>query len=72
MSFVNAMLQHIIKKNFEQCVLLTSPDDRTLFMYSRKDSSFISLSVKRKLMPLPFWPAVLYKAFRSSIRLAVL
>lgn len=52
--------------------LLTSPDDRTLFMYSRKDSSLISLSVKRKLMPLPCWPAVLYKPFRSSIRLAVL
>lgn len=53
-------------------VLLTSPDDRTLFMYSRKDSSLISLSVKMKLMPLPCWPAVLYKPFRSSIRLAVL
>lgn len=54
------------------CALLTSPDDRTLFMYSRKDSSLISLSVKMKLMPLPCWPAVLYKPFRSSIRLAVL
>lgn len=58
--------------SFSMCVLLTSPDDRTLFMYSRKDSSFISLSVKMKLMPLPCWPAVLYKPFRSSIRLAVL
>lgn len=57
---------------FSTCVLLTSPDDRTLFMYSRKDSSLISLSVKMKLMPLPCWPAVLYKPFRSSIRLAVL
>lgn len=51
---------------------LTSPDERTLFMYSRKDSSLISLSVKIKLMPLPCCPAVLYKPFRSSIRLAVL
>lgn len=53
-------------------VALTSPDDRTLFMYSRKDSSLISLSVKMKLAPLPCWPAVLYKPFRSSIKLAVL
>lgn len=57
---------------FSTHLLLTSPDDRTLFMYSRKDSSLISLSVKMKLMPLPCWPAVLYKPFRSSIRLAVL
>lgn len=54
------------------CALLTSPDDRTLFMYSRKDSSLISLSVKMKLMPFPCWPAVRYKPFKSSIRLAVL
>lgn len=53
-------------------VALTSPDDRTLFMYSRKDSSLISLSVKMKLAPLPCWPLVLYRFFRSSIRLAVL
>ena len=52
--------------------VLTSPDDNTLFMYSRKDSSLISLSVKMKLMPFPCWPAVLYRPFRSSIRLAVL
>lgn len=58
--------------SFSVHLLLTSPDDRTLFMYSRKDSSLISLSVKMKLMPLPCWPAVLYKLFRSSIRLAVL
>lgn len=53
-------------------VALTSPDDSTLFMYSRKDSSLISLSVKMKLAPLPCWPVVLYKLFRSSIKLAVL
>lgn len=50
----------------------TSPDDRTLFMYSKNDSSLISLSVKMKVTPLPCWPAVLYRAFRSSIRFAVL
>lgn len=50
----------------------TSPDDRTLFMYSRKDSSLISLSVKMKVMPLPCWPAILYKFFRSSIKFEVL
>lgn len=51
---------------------LTSPDDKTLFRYSKKDSSLISLSVKRKQMPLPCSPAVLYKSFRSSIKFKVL
>lgn len=51
---------------------LTSPDDKTLFRYSKKDSSLISLSVKRKQMPLPCSPAVLYKSFRSSIKFRVL
>ena len=31
----------------------TSPEERTLFMYSRNDSSLISLSVKMKVTPFP-------------------
>jgi len=50
----------------------TSPDDKTLFIYSKNDSSLISLSVKIKVMPLPCRPAVLYNVFRSSIRFDVL
>lgn len=42
----------------ERKVLLTSPDARILFKYSRKASSLISLSVKRKVIPFPCWPAV--------------
>lgn len=51
---------------------LTSPDDKTLFKYSKKDSSLISLSVKRKQVPLPCSPEVLYNSFRSSIKFKVL
>lgn len=69
----NIRFMHLcLRVSLCRCVLLTSPDDRTLFMYSRKDSSLISLSVNMKLMPFPCWPAVLYSPFRSSIRLAVL
>ena len=35
----------------------TSPVDKMLFIYSRKLSSLISLSVKRKEIPSPLWPA---------------
>ena len=52
--------------------VLTSPEERTLFMYSRKASSLISLSVKMKVMPLPSPPDVRYKYLRSSIRLLTL
>lgn len=50
----------------------TSPDDRTLFKYSKKDSSLTSLSVNRKHMPFPCNPEVLYRSFRSSIKFEVL
>lgn len=51
---------------------LTSPEDRMLFMYSRKPSSLISLSVKMKVIPLPCWPAVRYRNFKSSSKLLTL
>ena len=35
------------------CTSFTSPDDRMLFIYSRKASSFISLSVNKNVTPLP-------------------
>lgn len=44
----------------------TSPALRTLFRYSRKASSLISLSVKMNVMPCPSKPATLYRYFRSS------
>lgn len=50
----------------------TSPEDSRLLRYSRNASSFISLSVKMKVMPLPSAPATLYKFFRSSMRLLTL
>ena len=50
----------------------TSPELRTLFMYSRNPSSLISLSVNINVMPLPSQPAVRYRNFRSSIRLITL
>lgn len=50
----------------------TSPEDSKLLRYSRNASSFISLSVKMKVMPLPSAPATLYKFFRSSMRLVTL
>lgn len=50
----------------------TSPEDSKLLRYSRNASSFISLSVKMKVMPLPSAPATLYKFFKSSIRLLTL
>lgn len=53
-------------------LLLTSPEERTLLRYSRKASSFISLSVKMKVMPCPSAPAVLYNTFRSSMKLFML
>lgn len=43
-----------------------------LFMYSRKPSSLISLSVKMKVIPLPCWPAVRYRNFKSSSKLLTL
>jgi len=52
--------------------LHTSPELRTLFIYSRNPSSLISLSVNMKVMPLPSQPAVRYRNFRSSIRLLTL
>ena len=51
---------------------LTSPEDKMLFMYSKKPSSLISLSVKMKVIPLPCWPAVRYRNFRSSSKLLTL
>ena len=54
------------------CTSFTSPDDRMLFIYSRKASSFISLSVNKNVTPLPCWPAVRYRYFRSSRRLLTL
>ena len=53
-------------------VSLTTPDDRTLFRYSRKPSSLMSWSVKMKEMPLPCCPATRYRYFRSSSRLDTL
>jgi len=50
----------------------TSPEDKILFIYSRKPSSLISLSVNRKVIPVPWCPAVRYKYFRSSSRLVTL
>lgn len=52
--------------------VLTSPEERTLFRYSRKASSLISLSRKTKVMPFPSAPAVLYSSFRSSMKLLML
>lgn len=51
---------------------LTTPEDRTLLMYSKKDSSLISWSEKINVMPLPSLPAMRYKVFRSSSKLLVL
>lgn len=66
---------HIYIFEIEELSLLlrhTSPEDSRLLRYSRNASSFISLSVKIKVMPLPSAPATLYKAFKSSIRLFTL
>lgn len=41
-------------------------------MYSKKPSSLISLSVKMKVIPLPCWPAVRYRNFKSSSKLLTL
>lgn len=51
---------------------LTIPEERTLLRYSRKASSLISWSVKMKVIPLPWAPAVRYRYFRSSSRLDTL
>lgn len=55
-----------------QAETLTSPEDSRLFTYSKNDSSFISLSVKMKVIPCPSCPAVLYNTFKSSARLVTL
>lgn len=52
--------------------ILTTPEDRTLFKYSRNPSSLISLSVKMKVIPLPCCPATRYRYLRSSSRLDTL
>lgn len=64
--------RNLERQRYDDNRVPTSPDDRTLFIYSKNDSSLISLSVKMKVTPLPCWPAVRYRPFRSSIRLAVL
>lgn len=56
----------------EDYKVLTTPDDRTLLRYSRKPSSFISWSVNINVIPLPCWPAVRYRNFRSSSRFETL
>ena len=58
---------HIVLKYF-----LTSPELKTLFKYSKNDSSFTSLSVNKNVTPLPYCPASRYKYLRSSIRLVAL
>lgn len=60
------------KKCQRQGEVLTSPEERTLFRYSRKASSLISLSRKTNVMPFPSAPAVLYSSFRSSMKLLML
>mmetsp|Transcript_785 Transcript_785/g.2044 ORF Transcript_785/g.2044 Transcript_785/m.2044 type:complete len:263 (+) Transcript_785:4425-5213(+) len=47
----------------------SSPVFRKMLMYSKNDSSLISLSVKMKVAPRPVTPACLYRGLKSSSKL---
>lgn len=61
----------LYKLYYNRCLNLL-PDDKILFRYSRNPSSFMSKSVKMKVVPFPCTPQVRYKNFKSSKKFVTL